>query len=41
MEMIAESGNDNIGLRPLKDRLGDDFNYGEIRLVMEYNKLLK
>jgi ATP-dependent DNA helicase RecQ len=41
MELIAESGNQNIGLRPLKDRLGDDFSFGEIRLVMEYNKLLK
>lgn len=40
MELIAEAGS-NVGLRPLKDRLGDDFSYGEIRLVMEYNKLLK
>ena len=40
MELLAESDN-KIGLRPLKDKLGDDFSYGEIRLVMEYNKVLK
>ena len=29
------------GLRDLKERLGDDYSYGEIRLVMEYNKVFK